>query len=45
MEVNGDWPNDGAELEDGAASGTNSRGDSVDVKIDDPSYNSEPNDE
>lgn len=46
-----EWPNGGAmhvyggELTGGSASGTNSRGESVDIQISDPSYNSEPNDE
>jgi hypothetical protein len=46
-----DWPNggamnvDGADLENGEASGTNSRGEAVDIQIDDPGYNSEPDDE
>ena len=45
-----DWPNggamevDGAELEDGSASGTNSRADTVNIEIDDPAYNSDPSD-
>ena len=40
-----EWPNggnmsvSGAELENGEASGTNSRGEAVDIEIDDPSYN------
>jgi hypothetical protein len=45
------WPNggnmnvDGADLEGGEAAGTNSRGESIQIEIDDPAYNANPSDE
>ena len=45
------WPNggdmsvDGAELDGTSASGINSRGDTVDIEVDDPSYESDDEDE
>jgi len=45
------WPNggnmnvDGGDLEAGEATGTNSRGESVNIEIDDRRYNASPSDE
>ncbi len=45
------WPNGGnmnvagGDLDAGEAMGTNSRGESVDIEIDDPGYNASPSDE